>query len=99
MNSTERQELLNRSVTKACVYADPQSQCNGRHELLAHIEQFKQAMPGKSFRNHTFLNHHNQSLAEWTLNNETGAVMQPGTSYACFGEDGRLTHITGFFKS
>ena len=98
VTSAERQNLLSSSVTDDCVYTDQLSQCNGRAELIAHIEQFRQRMPGKSFKNHKFLHHHAQSLAEWMLYDEKGAELQPGSSWARYGEDGRITNVSGFFE-
>ena len=97
LDSAERLALLARSVAEDGVYTDPQSECPGHAALLAHIEAFRQQMPDTTFRNHTFLTHHEQSLAEWTLYDAQGAELQPGKSYARFGEDGRLTSIAGFF--
>lgn len=97
LSSAERQELLTRSVHEDGVYADPHSECLGHAALLAHIEAFRQQMPDAPFRNHSFLSHHAQSLAEWTLYDAQGTELQPGKSYARFGEDGRLTRIAGFF--
>jgi hypothetical protein len=97
VSSAERQGLLVDSVTDGCVYTDPSTQCNGRAELMAFIEQFRQSMPGTSFKNNTFTHHHAQSLATWVLQDAQGNELQPGMSYARFGEDGRLTLVTGFF--
>ncbi len=97
VSAAERQELLEKSVSDNCVYSDPQGQTNSRAELIAHIEGFRQTMPGFSFRNHTFLDHHAQSIAEWMLYNASGAEVQPGSSWAHYGEDGRITNVSGFF--
>lgn len=97
VGDTERQELLSRSVADDCVYTDPQGQCEGRAALTTYIEQFRQGLPGYSFKNHTFAAHHAQAIAEWTLYDAQGAEAQPGKSYAHFGEDGRITNVAGFF--
>ena len=99
VSTAKRQNLLRRSVADAGTYTDPLVHCTGHAELLAYIEQFRASMPGASFRNHQFMEHHAQSLAAWTLYDAQGAEIQPGTSYAQFGEDGRLTHIIGFFAT
>ena len=97
VSAAERQDLLNRSVSDNCIYADSNVQTNTRSELIGHIEDFRQAMPNYSFKNHSFLDHHSQSLAEWMLYDAGGAEVQPGSSWAHYGEDGRITNVSGFF--
>ncbi len=95
----ERQQLLNTSVTDDCVYSDPNVECSGRVALVEYIEAFRQSLPGGTFKNHTFLDHHAQSIAEWSLNDASGAELQPGKSYARYDEDHRITVVTGFFQT
>ncbi|MBE7209851.1 MAG: nuclear transport factor 2 family protein [Gluconacetobacter diazotrophicus] len=92
-----RRELLARSVSEDGVYTDPLAVCRGHDALQSYIEAFRQSMPGAAFKNHRFTAHHEQSHAEWTLYDAQGREVQPGNSYARFGEDGRLTQVTGFF--
>ena len=94
-----RRELLARSVSEGGVYTDPLAVCQGHDALQAYIEAFRQSMPGASFKNHRFTAHHDQSHAEWSLYDAQGQEVQPGHSYARFGADGRLTHVTGFFAA
>lgn len=97
VSPAERRELLARSVAENGIYTDPRSSCQGYDALQNHIEQFRQSMPGASFKNHRFVEHHAQSHAEWTLYDAQGQEVQPGNSYARYGEDGRITHVAGFF--
>ncbi len=97
VTAAERQNLLNKSVSDNCVYADPQGQTSNCEELISYIEGFRKAMPGYSFKNHKFSDHHAQSIAEWTLCDADGAEVQPGSSWAHYGEDGRITNVSGFF--
>ena len=99
VSPAERQELLKKSVSDNCVYTDPQGQTSSLAALIVYIEGFRQAMPGYSFKNQTFLEHHAQSLAEWTLYDASGAEAQPGSSWAHYGEDGRITNVSGFFAA
>ena len=94
----ERQTLLNSSVADNCVYTDPLSQTHNRAELIAYIAVFRQSMPDPTFKNYKFLDHHAQSYAEWTLYNNSVEVQQ-GASYARYGDDGRITNVTGFFET
>lgn len=98
VSSAERRELLGQSTSEDCVYTDPMTECRGQDALQSYIEQFLQTMPGATFKNRRFFEHHAQSHAEWTLYDAQGQEVQPGNSYARFGEDGRLTHIAGFFE-
>ena len=97
VSPAERRELLARSLSEGCVYMDPRSLCQGYDVLTSHIEQFRASMPGASFKNHRFVEHHAQSHAEWTLYDAQGQEIQSGNSYARYGQDGRITHVAGFF--
>ena len=94
-----RRELLAHSTSEDGFYTDPLAVCQGHDALQSYIEAFRQSMPGASFKNHRFSAHHAQSHAEWSLYDAQGQEVQPGSSYARFGEDGRLTHVTGFFAA
>jgi len=63
---------------------------------VAFIEQFRKGTPGASFKNHSFIDHHAQSIANWTLYKDGSEI--PGTSWAQFGTDGRITNVSGFFE-
>jgi len=97
ISALERQNLLTRNVAEDCVLTDPTSQCHGHAELIARIAQSQQRFPGASFQNDTFTDHHAQALIHWTMRDGNGNAFVQGTSYVRFGEDGRLTHMTGFF--
>ncbi len=94
----ERRELLNRNVVPDCLYTDAQLQCRGVDALISKIEQSQRAAPGASFRNDQLTEYRGQAISEWTMYGADGAARVQGTSYARFGADGRLTHMTGFFK-
>ena len=96
VSSAERQASLEQSVSDDCIYTDPMGETHGRAELAAYIENFRITMPTGSFKNLKFLEHHDQSMAEWMLF-QNGAELQPGSSWARFGVDGRITNVTGFF--
>lgn len=98
IGADERRALLARSVTDDCVYSDPTDFCEGVDALIGHIEGSQAKVPGARFRNDKLLDHHDQGLSEWTMFDGTGAVVATGTSYARFGQDGRLTQMTGFFE-
>lgn len=99
VSDPKRQDLLNKSVSDDVVYTDPSGQASNRGELITFIEEFKQSMPGATFRNHKLIGHHAQTMAEWMLYDANGAELVPGSSWARYGEDGRLTNVSGFFEA
>jgi hypothetical protein len=54
--------------------------------------------PGATFRNDKFVHHHDQAISNWTMLDRDGNAIFVGTSYARFGDDGRLAQMTGFFE-
>ncbi len=97
IGTSERRELLTRTVAEDCVVTDPSDQCHGHEELIAKIGRSNQRFPGASFQNDTFTEHHAQALIGWTMLDGAGKAFVQGMSYIRFGADGRLTHLTGFF--
>ena len=61
------------------------------------IKAFQTQPPGASITTHTLIVHHHQSLAAWTIRSKEGAVVLNGHSTARCDEDGRLTHLAGFW--
>ena len=99
ISEAERRELLAQSVSDAIVYTDPVSQVTGVRALAERIAASQVQFKGFSFRNDSFLEHHGQALFHWTMYDATGEVFVRGSSFGRFGEDGRLTQATGFFKA
>ncbi len=97
ISEDERNTLLVDSVAADGRYQDPQGETSGIEELAAYIATFRQSAPGSLFSNYRFLTHHDQAVANWTLNGPDGEVMIRGASHAVYGADGKLTQITGFF--
>ncbi len=96
IDAAERQRLIGKSVAEDCVYTDPAGVCRGHGELIAYLEQFQKRLPGAYFENQLFTAHHGQALAHWTRYDPQGNPTIGGASYARFGDDGRLTQMTGF---
>jgi hypothetical protein len=94
----ERQALLARVVTDDCTFQSPSGEGQGREALLTHIDAFQTQFPGASFRTHTILSHHAQALAEWVMYDKEGSEFLPGRSYARFTDDGRISHLVGFWQ-
>lgn len=43
-----------------------------------------------------FSEHHDAALVRWDMVDADGTAVSPGASFGTFGEDGRLTSMTGF---
>ena len=97
ISDAERRSLLARSVAQDCLYTDPQGELRGIDALVAKIVQSQAAKPGVSFRNDQLSSRGDEALSEWTMLGSDGAPRVRGASYARFGADGRLTHMSGFF--
>lgn len=94
---TERQQLLSQCVAKECAFADPNTELSGVEALTAQIEEFQKLYPGAYFKTSRFLSHHGQSVAQWMMHAKDGSELFPGISVARYGEDGRITHLAGFW--
>jgi hypothetical protein len=93
----ERNRLLRQSVSDDVESSNPADEAKGFDNLVAHIEQFQQRLPGSYFKNNKLLVHHGQLLSEWTLYKSDDSAVTTAHTYARFNEQGRLTHLTGFF--
>ena len=94
----ERQQMLDDSVSPDCVYTDPSSVSRGHRELTAKMQATQRNFPGARFRNDKFAQHHGQAVSNWTMLDGNGSAIFTGTSYARYGDDGRLALMTGFFE-
>ena len=97
ISDMQRRDRLAQSVSDDVVYTDPASQVHGVEALAERIAKSQEQFPGARFRNDSFLEHHDHGLFQWTMLNGEGADVVKGTSFARFGEDGRLVQATGFF--
>jgi hypothetical protein len=71
----------------------------GVDDLIVHVGEFQQMNPGKYFASRGLVVHHGQFLSEWTLHDKDGSAVSSGHTYARFNENGRLSHLIGFFGS
>jgi hypothetical protein len=93
----ERKRLLRQSVSDDVVSANPAEESQGLDNLVAHVEQFQQRLPGAYFKSNKLFVHHGQLLSEWTLYKSDDSALRTAHTYARFNEQERLTHLTGFF--
>ncbi len=78
-------------------YCDPNGLIAGRESLSAYMGQFQETALGAAFRIRSVLNHHDRTLANWSLVTPDGSDLQRGTSFGQLSADGRLRTISGFF--
>jgi hypothetical protein len=93
----ERERLLRQSVTDDVIFTAPPYEGQGLGDLVKHMEQFQEQVPGAHFKSNKLLTQHGQLLSEWTMYNKDGSVSLTSYSYARFNEQGRLTHLAGFW--
>ncbi|HST84559.1 MAG TPA: nuclear transport factor 2 family protein [Kineosporiaceae bacterium] len=94
----DRGEELAACLSDDVTYCDPQGLVAGRPALSDYMGQFQNAFPGTRFQIESVLQHHDRTLASWTLRGAEDQLFQQGTSYAVVAADGRLSAITGFFE-
>ena len=94
----ERERLLRQSVADDVVFTNPTGEGQGFGNLVEHIKQFQKKSPGAYFKGNKLLTHHGQLLSEWTMYSNDGSEIMTAHTYARINEQGRLTHVAGFFK-
>ncbi|MBB5343888.1 nuclear transport factor 2 family protein [Tunturibacter empetritectus] len=95
----EQERLIRQSVSDDVVFSTPMAEGQGLANLLKHVAQFQKKNPGRYFKSNELLAHHGQLLSEWTMYNKDGSEFSSGHTHAHFNEEGRLTHLAGFFKA
>lgn len=84
-------------LSEDATYCDPNGLVEGRDALSSYMGGFQETVPGAVFRIRSVLNHHDRTLANWSMVGADGSELQKGTSFGVLSEDGRLRAITGFF--
>jgi hypothetical protein len=93
----ERERLLRQSVTDDIVFTSPAMEDRGFANLIEHTSHFQTQFPGAYFKVKKLLSHHGQLLSDVGLCNKEGVEFRSAQIFARFNEQGRLTHVTGFF--
>jgi hypothetical protein len=99
VTADERKALLQQAVSEECTFSNVVALGRGLQELTLVLEKFQKDSPGGYFETTDFIEQHAQSLAYWNLHDATRTVLLSGANYARYGQDGRLIHIAGFWKS
>ena len=98
LDDKAREGELSACVAGDVIYCDPNGVLQGRESLSAYMADFQASVPGAVFEIRSVLNHHDRSLARWTLHGPDGRALQAGTSFGSHTDDGRLQAISGFFE-
>jgi limonene-1,2-epoxide hydrolase len=93
----KRARLLRESVSDDVVSTNPGEEIQGFANLLAHVDQFQQRLPGAHFKIDKLSFHHDQVLTEWTLYKSDETPMRTAHTYGVFDDQGRLKKLIGFF--
>lgn len=95
----EKKARFVEALAPECVYTDPLHQAHGWDELTAYMLDFHQQVPGGHFVTRWFSAHHGRSVARWDMVAGDGTVLGEGISYGTYGNDGKLTAMTGFWDT
>ncbi len=95
----ERRKLIETSLAYDVAYTHTDGEEHGINRMIANITAFQKQYNGCYFRTTTLRQQHGQLLAAWTMFDRNDASLVNGHSYARFDEQqGRLTHLAGFWK-
>jgi len=97
--ANERERLLGQIVTEDVVFTGPNEDGRGLGNLVEHIVEFQNKLPGAFFESKKILIQHGQLLSEWTMHKPDGTAIATGHTYARFNDQSRLTHLAGFFET
>ena len=98
-DSTKRMQILERYLAGDVTYTDSLTDLAGYAQFSECMAGFQKDMPGVRFVTTGFTHHHQRSLAQWNMVDSKGSILGQGESFVQYGQDGRLTQITGFFES
>jgi hypothetical protein len=93
----ERRRLLELAVSDDIVSSNPGDESVGLENLIIHVEEFQQRLPGAYFKLNKLFFHHEQALSEWTLHRSDGTPLRTAYTYGRFNDQGHMTLLTGFF--
>jgi hypothetical protein len=93
-----RERLLKQNVADDVVLTSLPNEGQDFDNLVKHIRQFQEQFLRAYFKGNKLFTQHGQILSEWTMYNKDGTEFPTAHSYARFNEQGRLTHLAGFWK-
>ncbi len=99
VSSAERGRLLKASVADDVTFTAPGASGRGVADLISMLEEFQRSYPGAYFETTVLIVQNFQSLAAWSMLDQTGAVLLSGNSYARWGDEERMVHLAGFWQS
>ncbi|OAE90410.1 nuclear transport factor 2 family protein [Flavobacterium psychrophilum] len=95
-NESSRLQVLGNNLVAEATYSDPNIETIGHTDLSNYMVQFQQNFGGAKFVTTTFVEHHNQALIHWNMENSDGNVLVKGASFVKFNDE-KLASMTGFF--
>lgn len=95
--SEERERLLEQSVSEDIVFTNPGGSGSTRGGLITHIENLQKKIPGVYFCTDKVFAHLSELLAIWSMYKKDGTKMATGYNYVQLDEQGRFSHMAGFF--
>ena len=97
IGATEREQLVETSVSEDIDFSNPLIAGRGRAELIDAMIQFQKQFPGGQFELRPSMIHHDQLLSAWILHGKDGSELLTGHNYAQADSEGKLLQMTGFF--
>jgi hypothetical protein len=98
ISSDKRAELLTTCVADDVNFSAPDATGGSKRDLVRVLEEFQKSYPGAYFETARLISHNDQLLASWTMRNSAHAELLTGSSYARFDDEGRMSHIAGFWQ-
>jgi hypothetical protein len=99
LSPQDRATMLAASVADGVTFTAPGANGQGVADLTTMLEEFQRTYPGAYFDTSELIVQNNQSLASWSMLDQSGAVILTGNSYARYGDEGRIVHLAGFWQS
>lgn len=97
-DADRRLQLISESFTPDATLADPPLDAAGHDGLSVMFVAVQAQFPGHTFsRTSDIDEHHGAARYEWSLAGPDGTAAVSGTDFVCFGSDGKLASVVGFF--
>ncbi len=93
----EKRVLFSKCLDDNCVYTSPVITTHGWDELVDHMLEFHNNVPGGYFNTTYFRTYDNKSITRWDMVTGDDIVVGDGISYCEYNDNGKLTVMTGFF--
>lgn len=93
-----RRQLVRTAWAEDGTFWDPLAEAAGHEQIAGLADAVQQMFPGARFARTSGVDaHHRFVRFGWALQGAEGAAIVEGIDVGLVGDDGRLTHIVGFF--